>query len=228
MDHFVSKRINLTCRIDLGICVRSPSQSGFNLGSNAMEQPQPDHILQVGRSYLATVLLSIIAVPLLARSQAPQPRPAPPPAIQTIPDDTIIILQRGNCEGGCPVYRVIIFSDGDVIWHGQDHVAKTGLILSHIEPNQIRALLADFEAMDYFNLQHIYGYGGKGCPRADIGKVMTRTTLVTGGRSQTVPHYAGCSGTVSDQLSAIEMKIDQTLNTTRWITGKPPAKSHAR
>jgi hypothetical protein len=180
------------------------------------------------RSHLATVLLAIIAAPLLGRAQAPQPHPEPAPATQTVPDDTTITLQRGNCEGGCPVYRVIIFSDGDVIWHGQDHVAKSGLILSHIEPNQIRALLAGFEAVDYFQLQHIYAYGEKGCPRADIGKVMTRTTLVTGGRSQTMAHYAGCAGPVPDQLSAIEKKIDQTVNTNRWITGKPPAKSRVR
>lgn len=171
-------------------------------------------------SHLAAVLLSIIALPLLGGAQAPQL----PRATQAIPDDTIITLQRGNCEGGCPVYRVIIFSDGDVIWNGQEHVAKTGVILSHIEPNQIRALLASFEAADYFHLENIYGYRGKACPQADIGKVMTRTTLVTGGRSQTMSHYAGCVGPVPDQLSAIEKKIDQTVNTSRWITGKTPAK----
>jgi Domain of unknown function (DUF6438) len=173
------------------------------------------------RSHLAAVLLAMIAAPLLGRSQAAQPEPAA--ATQTIPGDTMITLQRGNCEGGCPVYRVIIFSDGDVIWHGQDHAAKNGLVLSHIEPNQIRALLAGFQAMDYFHLQHIYGYGEKGCPRADVGKVMTRTTLVTGGRSQTMSHYAGCAGPVPDRKrQSLDYRKTSGKITRTLMTGTIP------
>src|SRR5580698_7989698 len=115
------------------------------------------------RSHLATVLLAIIAAPLLGRAQAPQPHPEPAPATQTIPDDTVITLQRGNCEGGCPVYRVMIFANGDVIWQGRGRVARLGVVLSQIERDRIRALIAEFQAIDYFHLEDIYGYGGKGC-----------------------------------------------------------------
>src|SRR4051794_1553873 len=115
-------------------------------------------------------------------------------AQEPIPDDTVITLQRGNCEGGCPEYRVVIFSTGDVIFQGINRVARTGVVLTQIDTDQLRNLLAEFDSAGYFQLENIYGFRGKGCPPTDVGKVMTITSLSSGGRSRTISHYSGCTG----------------------------------
>ena len=47
-----------------------------------------------------------------------------------IPDDTLISMQRGNCEVmECPVYRVVVFANGDVVWQGRGRVSKLGVAL---------------------------------------------------------------------------------------------------
>lgn len=140
-----------------------------------------------------------------------------------IPEDTAITMQRGNCEGGCPVYRVVIFANGDVIWQGSGRVSKLGVVLSRIEPEQLRALIDGFQSIDYFHLENIYGYRGGGCRSSKPDMPMVITSFAMGGLSKTVTHHDGCVGDVSDKLTAIENSIDKTVNTARWISGRPPA-----
>ena len=149
--------------------------------------------------------------------------PAIATAQQPIPDDLVISLQRGNCEGGCPVYRVLIFANGDVIWQGRGRVARPGVALSALERDQIRALLQDFEAIDYFHLENIYGFHGTGCRSTTTpGASMAITSLSMGGVSRILSHYAGCAGEIPDRLTALENNIDKVANTARWIVGEPP------
>lgn len=136
-----------------------------------------------------------------------------------IPDGTLIALQRGNCEGGCPVYRVLIFANGDVIWQGRGRVAQLGLAMNRIEGDRIRALIREFESIDYFDLQNIYGFRGSGCRSSLPDKPMVVTSLSMGGLSKTLSHHDGCVGEVSDKLTALETDIDIAADTARWITG---------
>src|SRR5262245_55161094 len=117
---------------------------------------------------------------------------------ERIPDDTVITLQRGNCEGGCPVYRIVIFADGDVIWLGKARVGRLGVVLSRIERAQVRTLIQDFQAIDYFHLENVYGYRGSGCRSSAPDMPMVVTSFTTGGLSKTLMHHAGCIGEISD------------------------------
>jgi len=140
---------------------------------------------------------------------------------EPIPDDTVIVLQRGNCEGGCPVYRVVIFADGDVIWQGRARVARLGVVQSRIERDQVRDLLRRFQAMDYVHLENIYGFRGPGCSSMKPDMPTTVTSLSSGGMSRTLTHHDGCVGDVSAKLAALEDGIDKTVNTARWIAAPP-------
>ncbi len=159
-------------------------------------------------------LTGLFCLPAMAAPQIP------------IPDDTVIIMQRGNCEGGCPVYRIIIFANGDVIWQGRGRVARLGVVLSQIERDQIRELIREFQSIDYFHLENIYGYRGRGCRSSQPDMPMVITSLSMGGLSKTIMHHDGCVGEISEKLTAIENSIDKVVNTARWITGKRPAKKH--
>jgi Domain of unknown function (DUF6438) len=155
------------------------------------------------------------------------PAIAPAQSVMAIPDDTVVTLQRGNCEvTECPVYRVVIFADGDVIWQGRGRVAKRGVVLSRIERDRIRALLQDFAAIDYFHLDDIYGFNGSGCRSMAPYTPTVITSLSMGGLSKILSHHDGCVGEVSEKLKALENSIDKAANTARWISGEPPASKH--
>ena len=162
------------------------------------------------KSLRFAVLGALLCLPAVAAPQDPIP--------DTIPKDLMISLQRGNCEGGCPVYRVLIFANGDVIWHGRYRVANVGVVLSQIERDQVRALIEDFKAIDYFQLDNIYDYLGPGCRSSAAYKPMVFMSLSMGGLSKTLSHHDGCVGEVSEKLTALENKIDKAVNTARWIT----------
>jgi hypothetical protein len=157
-------------------------------------------------------LFGLLCFPATAAGQPP------------IPDDTLISLQRGNCEGGCPVYRVVIFANGDVIWQGRGRVAKPGVVLSRIERDRIRALIHDFESIDYFHLENIYGYRGSGCRSSAPDMPMVITSLSMDGLSKTLSHHDGCAGEVSEKLTALENSIDEAASVDRWIKRRQPAK----
>jgi len=123
----------------------------------------------------------------------------------------------------CPVYRVLIFANRDVIWQGRGRVANLGVVLSQIEWNKIRELIQDFESIDYFHLEDIYGFHGSGCRSSAPYMPVVITSLSMGGRSKTVSHHDGCVGDVSEKLTALENSIDKAVDATHWITGKPPA-----
>jgi hypothetical protein len=172
-------------------------------------------------------LVGLFCSPAIAQPQDPAPDDAVISTKRSIPPDTVISLQRerGNCEmSGCPVYRILIFGDGDVIWHGRSQVASPRLLLSHIEPDQIRALIQDFESIDFSHLENIYGFRGSGCRSSAPDKSTTFISLTMGGLSKTLWHHDGCAGEISEKLTTLENRIDQVVNTARWIAGKPRAK----
>lgn len=162
-----------------------------------------------------SVVLGLLAAPALTAAQ---------PAI-AIPDDTVFTLQRGGCEVmECPVYRVMIFADGDVVWQGHARVAKRGVAEARIERDQIRALIQEFQSADYFRIENIYGFRGDGCASMTPFTPMVLISLSMGGLSKTLSHHDGCVGEISQKLTALENSIDRISVTGRWITGKQPHK----
>lgn len=141
-----------------------------------------------------------------------------------IPRDMLMLMQRGNCEGGCPVYRVAIFSNGDVVWQGTARVAKVGVLQSHLEPDQVRDLIDEFRSIDYLHLENIYDYRGKGCQSTKPDMPIVITYFAINGESRTLTHHDGCVGDVSDKLNVLESKIDTVVNTAPWISGRLPPK----
>lgn len=172
-------------------------------------------------------LVGLFCLPVIAQAQEPARPDTVVPVRRPIPPDTVISLQRerGNCDvGDCPVYRVLIFADGDVIWQGRSRVARPGLLLSHVEPDRIRALMQDFESIDFFRLENIYGFRGSGCRSSQPDRSTVFISLTTGGRSKVLWHHDGCVGEVSAKLTTLENSIDRAVNAVRWIKGAPRAK----
>lgn len=129
--------------------------------------------------------------------------------------DTLITLERGACFGACPIYRVTIAGDGTISYHGDGHVAVTGQQIDHIAPEQVAQLVAYMQARDYSALADRYD-------AFDMTDMPTyKTSLVVGGISKSVEHYAG-DLQAPFVLTQIENQIDLVANTLRWTEKSPP------
>lgn len=130
----------------------------------------------------------------------------------------VITLERGACFGTCPVYVLKIYEDGKVEYDGKEFVKVTGKANGQITKDALQALIREFEKIDYMNLDDRYEIGTKNCPEGWTDDSSAITSLNWQGKEKKIRHYHGCRGAaVLDQLTALENKIDEVVNTRRWI-----------
>ena len=130
----------------------------------------------------------------------------------------VITLERGACFGSCPVYKLSIFADGSVEYEGKEFVRVKGKAKGQITTEALEELVREFEKIDYFKLDDNYQPGNKNCPEGWTDYPSAITSLNGKEKQKTIRHYHGCKGsTVLDQLTALEDKIDEVVNTKRWI-----------
>ena len=146
------------------------------------------------------------------------PFPKPQPASQRVSSVTVITLQRTECFGTCPVYKLTIFADGTVLYEGSKYVKKKGKAKSRISRAKLEDLIEEFDNIYYFNLNDAYIPGSKGCPQSATDMPSAITSLMRRGRTKTVNHYHGCRGLDTlELLTQLEDKIDEAVNVVRWI-----------
>jgi hypothetical protein len=144
---------------------------------------------------------------------------------QAIPKDTTITLERTECYGSCPSYKLIVSSDGAVAFTGKKYVKTVGSAQGRINPDQMKQLVAAFERIDYFSLRDDYGANGVyapapagGCPEMWTDYPAAYTSLTINGKTKHVAHYHGCRGTETlEKLTALENRIDEIVNTKQWV-----------
>ena len=144
----------------------------------------------------------------------------PPSVPQDAPPATVITLQRTECFGTCPVYKLTIFADGKVLYEGIRHVKKKGKIKSRISQVKLQQLIDEFENIYYFNLNDAYVRRSKGCPQwvTDMPSAITSLTRARNGKRKSVNHDHGCRGSeVLELLTRLEDTIDEAVNVNQWI-----------
>jgi hypothetical protein len=133
----------------------------------------------------------------------------------------VITLERTQCLGPCPIYKLTIYDDGKVEYEGKQYVKRKGKAEGRITKEQLQELVREFEKIDYFDLADSYapyGVDKKTCPEAWTDYSAAITSLNWKDRKKTVSHYLGCRGTtVLDQLNALENKIDRVVSSDQWI-----------
>jgi acetamidase/formamidase len=129
-----------------------------------------------------------------------------------------ITLERSACFGTCPVYKLTIKGDGTVTFEGKRFTKTTGTANGKISQSDFRALVGEFEKIDYFSLADAYTPGTKQCPRSMTDLPSADTSITVKGKSKSVAHYYGCgSEGVLAKLTVLEKKIDEVTGTQRWI-----------
>lgn len=125
-------------------------------------------------------------------------------------EDVVITLERTACFGTCPVYTLVIYGSGTVIYEGEDFVKIKGKQETTISQEEIKQLISEFETVDYFSLNDSY-------TERTITDAETVTTSITiDGKTKTIEHYHG-DFSAPKQLTELEDKIDVIVNSNQWI-----------
>ena len=122
------------------------------------------------------------------------------------PPDTLIVLQMGACERRCPVYRLVLFADGSVLFDGRHYVRVPGLFRSKVSLDSIGKLITEAESIRFFELKNSYAPGAD-CESPKSDAPSATLTITSRARAKTIQHFRGCSGREPEQLKQLEDAI---------------------
>jgi hypothetical protein len=145
-----------------------------------------------------------------ASTTSPSSAPAPAPAASST-HDLIASLERTECHGFCPVYKVAIYRDGAVEYQGIRHVKLVGSAAGHIGHDQVAALEQLFQRHGYLGFQDSY----TSHTVTDLPSIKTSYTPA-GQPTKSVDHYRG-DRSAPEALSEVETGIDQIVHIEQWI-----------
>lgn len=137
-----------------------------------------------------------------------------------IPDDLLITLERKGCYGTCPIYKLIVKTDGSVLFEGEQFTDTFGKAEGKISEDKVKQLIEEFNNADYFNLNG--KYDTKNCYQWTDDS-STVTSIQINGEKKSVDHYHGCKEGSDNfekelaKLIKLEDKIDEIVETKRWI-----------
>jgi hypothetical protein len=152
----------------------------------------------------------------LAGAVACAPTPPPEPlfnvsATQVHDHAPLATLERTDCYGTCPVYKLTVFRDGMIEYVGTRYVKVTGKAVGQISEAQVDKLEDLF--LKYQYLQFKTAYHGRQV--TDMPTVNTSYTPA-GGTTKIVKHYLG-DDNAPVALNRIEHSIDKLVHVERWI-----------
>ena len=158
------------------------------------------------RRFLAALLLACVVTTAAAAND--------------LPDNFSFSLERTACFGSCPVYKVIVSSDGSVVYEGKQYVRIKGTRRRKIEPEAVKDLLQQFIDSDYFKFKENYSSikNADGTETTVTDLPTTTTSLTLGNRKKQVVDYVGAP----KKLKELEEKIDEVAGVKRWVAIDAP------
>jgi len=163
-------------------------------------------------SYLhALTFISILGLGLLISGCAPSVGTPTTSPTENVFSDLVITMERTACHGTCPIYKLTIEGNGDVIYEGQDFVQVKGKQTASLGPAQIQDLVSAFEQAKFVTLTDYTHEDSTDSPSVI-------TSITRNGKTKTVHHYYG-DNSAPQELFDLESKIDQITNSKQW-TGK--------
>lgn len=122
-----------------------------------------------------------------------------------------ITLQRTPCFGSCPVFSLVIFSDGHVLFDGEHFVSEKGKHSWTIDAETISALNEAIWKHGYFTM----------IEKAEAVEITCLPTCITtvlmdDGAYREINHDYGCNK-FPKKLDAFENKIERIVGAKKYI-----------
>ena len=137
--------------------------------------------------------------------------------------DPWVVMQRGECYGTCPAYKVSIFSDGTVEYNGINFVKIKGPAYGKITDEQVRELKTLISRTRFFALRQSYGVSDDRCTAVMTDSATVELKVRRQSQSKSVRHYLGCFGGSQSHLAEmkrlkeLEEAIDRIVAIEQWI-----------
>lgn len=169
------------------------------------------------------LLFSFLALlALLAACNAMQARDDPGLPPSYLLTDVIISLERTQCYGPCPVYKVQIYGDGRVRYEGHEYVKEVGIREATIGKEKIIELLKHIYEIRFFGMKSRYESIAvpneeNGVVEEDILHLTDQPTKIIavriGGYEKRVEDYYSAP----KELADLSPKIDAVAGTDKWV-----------
>lgn len=133
-------------------------------------------------------------------------------------------LERTGCWKTCPVYKLTVQSNGEVLFEGINFTKTKGKAEGKLNENQINQLIDEINKADFFSLKDSYMNMSDGCPSYATDSPTITLFVTLNSREKTIVNNLGCSETgdtfkpFPSQLYNLENKIDEIVGTKRWIS----------
>ncbi len=129
----------------------------------------------------------------------------------------VITMERTMCYGRCPVYKLVIYQNGRVEYHGERFVQEKGYRSDILTKNNLQHLIKEFHKAKLSSMQD--GYVEQG--RTDMPSVILSFTdkKIT----KKIIHYLGDEKAPLELLT-LEHEVDTTVNSQQWIKGQTKKK----
>jgi hypothetical protein len=127
--------------------------------------------------------------------------------------NVVIRLERSQCYGSCPAYKVAIYGNGRLEYVGESNVKLKGTKEAEIAMGDFKHLVSEFEKANYFSTDQ---YAEKNCSCrfcTDMPTVITEIQVK--GTTHRVEHYYGCT-CAPKALWELEQAIDKIVRTEQW------------
>lgn len=134
----------------------------------------------------------------------------PPTAAYGFTSAPVITLERGACFGFCPIYNIVIYADGTVVYVGLQNVDVTGVQVSSVETSMVEFLAQQMEYSGYFNWQDEY------TTQLITDQVTVTTSLNWNDQYKQIVRYDG-DPNAPIGLFRIENRIDELVNSAQWV-----------
>jgi (2Fe-2S) ferredoxin len=157
------------------------------------------------RRYFLSIII-ILFVLVLSAVGCGEPKTPLPTDLQSV----VITLERTACYGYCPVYKLVIYGDGRVIYEGTKYVETLGTKMGSISEEKVKQMIYEFRKINYFSLKDSYQH----LDATDMPGVITSLTI--DGQKKTVNHYHG-DFNAPKSLTNLENKIDQIVSSDQWV-----------
>lgn len=124
-----------------------------------------------------------------------------------------ITLERTECYGWCPAYRIEVRGDGTVFYEGRSFVACTGYHRGTVSGEAILEVMQMFEQANFFALRDAY--------KADSSGDAPTTTISidVDGRRKWVVDSMGLQMGMPAAVVELEYAVDRLSGSERWIHG---------
>jgi hypothetical protein len=152
-------------------------------------------------------------------------------------------MERSGCYGRCPIYDLTIESDGKVTFEGKSWTKIIGKAEDRLSEEKFKKLTDEIEKANFFSFDNAYNSESQNCPNTVTDHPSVKLYVKLNGKEKNINHYLGClendgqksSENTSEnireekiwspnvfpvQLYNLENKIDEIVETKRWIGEK--------